>query len=75
MANPLFQQLNRGNSRADMAGQFRAFMNQHRGQDPNALIQRAIQERGITQEQLDIIQQRAGQIASQFDGIKHMFGF
>lgn len=56
-----------------MIQQFQQFMNQYRGQDPNALIARAAKD--IPQEQLDIIQQRAGVIARQLDGMKGMFGF
>lgn len=77
MANAIFQQLNRGGQQAggNMLQSFQNFMTAYRGQDPNALIQQAVSSGRINQEQLNIIQQRAGQIAGMLDGIKCQFGF
>lgn len=75
MANAVFQQLSRNPQNGGMIQQFRSFMDQHKGQDPNALIQQAVSSGRISQEQLDIIQQRAGQIAGMLDGLKGSFGF
>lgn len=76
MANALFQQLNRPQAQSgNMIQTFQQFMHAHRGQDPNALIQQAVSSGRISQEQLNIIQQRAGQIAGMLDGLKGSFGF
>lgn len=76
MANAVFQQLNKGRPQGgNMIQQFRQFMDAYKGQDPNALIQQAVSSGRISQEQLNIIQQRAGQIAGVLDGMKGQFGF
>lgn len=77
MANTVFNQLNngRGAQNGGMMQQFQQFMMAHKGQDPNAMIQQAVASGRISQEQLNIIQQRAGQIAGMLDGMKGMFGF
>lgn len=77
MANAVFQQLNRGKQHGggNMIQQFNSFMQAYRGQDPNALIQQAVSSGRISQDQLNIIQQRAGQIAGMLDGLKGQFGF
>lgn len=77
MANALFNQLGRGQQAGggNMLQQFKGFMQAYRGQDPNALIQQAVASGRISQGQLNIIQQRAGQIAGMLDGMKGQFGF
>lgn len=75
MANAVFQQLNKGRGGGNMIHQFQQFMQQYKGQDPNALIQQAVSSGRISQEQLNIIQQRAGHIAGVLDGMKGQFGF
>lgn len=51
------------------------FMNQMRGNDPNAIIQQMVQSGQLTQSQLDAVQQRARQITPMFDSFRKMFNF
>lgn len=77
MANAIYNQLNKQTPQqgGNMLQQFQSFMQAYKGQDPNALIQQAVSSGRISQEQLNLIQQRAGQIAGMLDGLKGQFGF
>ena len=65
MANNIMQLISR----------FPQFMYQMRGQDPNAIIQNAVQSGKITPQQLEQIKQQAQQISGQMGQFKSMFGF
>lgn len=54
---------------------FQQFMNQMKGQDPNQIINSLIQNGKISQAQLNMVQQQAKQMESEFEGFKKMFGF
>lgn len=54
---------------------FVIFMNQMRGNDPDAIIQQMVQSGQLTQGQLDAVQQRARQITPMFDAFRKMFNF
>lgn len=76
MANPLYKTLNGGRQGGNnQIEAFRQFMQQHRGQDPNAMIQQIVSSGRISQAQLDQVQQIAGQMGGMFDGLKSAFGF
>lgn len=75
MANPIFKMMNGGNNRPDMMTQFKQFMGQMRGQNPNEILNNLISSGKINQAQLNQVQAQAQQMTSNFDGLKGMFGF
>lgn len=74
MPNPIFTALN-GNQQPNMMQQFQAFMQQMRGQDPNALLNQLVSSGQVSQAQLNQAQQMAQQMQGAFDGMRGMFGF
>ena len=54
--------------------QFNQFMQQVKGQDPNALIQKLVSNGRVSQQQLDMAQKQAEMYKSQFDGMRKTFG-
>lgn len=74
MPNPIFNMMNR-NSRPDMMTQFRQFMGQMKGKNPDEMLNQLVSSGKISQAQLNQAQSQAQQMQSQFDGIKNMFGF
>lgn len=55
--------------------QFNQFMQQMRGQDPNAIINQLVASGKINQQQINQAHQRAKEFEKQFEGIKKNFGF
>lgn len=74
MPNPIFTALN-GGQQPNMMQQFQAFMQQMRGQDPNALLNQLVSSGQVSQAQLNQAQQMARQMQGAFDGMRGMFGF
>lgn len=70
--NPFFQAMGGGHS--NMLQQFRQFMQQMRGKDPDAMIREMVSSGRITQEQLNQAQQQAKSMQGMFDGLRGMFG-
>lgn len=54
---------------------FVQFMMQHKGENPDELLQKTMSSFNINQQQLNMVQEKAKQIESQFVGFKSMFGF
>ena len=54
--------------------QFNQFMQQVKGQDPNALIQKLVSSGRVSQQQLDMAQKQAEMCKSQFEGMRKTFG-
>lgn len=54
--------------------QFNQFMQQVKGQDPNALIQKLVSSGRVSQQQLDMAQKQAEAYKSQFEGMRKTFG-
>ena len=73
MSNPIYQVMNR-NRQPNMMQQFRQFMEQMRGKDPNAMIQELVSSGRVSQQKLDQAQKQAQQMASMFEGMRGMFG-
>ena len=71
--NPFFNAMG-GNKQPNMIQQFQQFMNQMKGQDPNAIIQEMMQSGKITQQQYDAARQQAQQMQGMFEGMRGMFG-
>lgn len=71
--NPFFQAMG-GNRQPNMMQQFRQFMNQMRGKDPNAMIQELVSSGRVSQQQLDAAQKQAQQMQGMFEGMRGMFG-
>ena len=65
--NPFFNAMG-GNKQPNMMQQFQQFMNQMKGQDPNAIIQEMMQSGKITQQQYDAARQQAQQMQGMFEG-------
>ena len=53
MPNPIFTALNGGGQQPNMMQQFQAFMQQMRGQDPNALLNQLVSSGQVSQAQLN----------------------
>ena len=76
MANPFFkalgaqQKAQSGNPMMNIIGQFPKFMQQMRGQNPNQIINSLLSSGKISQQQLNAIQQQAGQIMGMFEQFK-----
>lgn len=71
--NPFFQAMG-GNRQPNMMQQFQQFMNQMRGNDPNAMIQELVSSGRVSQQQLDQAQKQAQQMQGMFEGMRGMFG-
>ena len=71
MANPFYNAPN-GNIGAP---DFIKFMQSMKGKDPNQIINNMISSGQISQQQLNIVQQKAKQFSGLFNGFKSMFGF
>lgn len=75
MPNPIFNALYSGSQQPNMMQQFQAFMQQMRGQDPNALLNQLVSSGRVSQAQLNQAQQMAQQMQGAFNGMRGMFGF
>lgn len=73
MSNPIYQAMNR-NRQPNMMQQFRQFMEQMKGQDPNQIIQQMVSSGKLSQAQLDQAQRQAQQMQGMFDSMRGMFG-
>lgn len=73
MSNPIYQVMN-GNRQPNMMQQFRQFMEQMKGQDPNQIIQQMVSSGRLSQAQLDQAQRQAQQMQGMFDSMRGMFG-
>lgn len=74
MPNPLFNMISK-NSRPDILTQFKQFMEQMKGRNPDEILNNLVAYGKISQSQLNQVQAQAQQMQGQFDGIKNMFGF
>lgn len=77
MDNPFFKAMG-GNQAAsnpmmNMAQQFRQFMQQMQGRDPNQMLSELISSGKVSQEQLNQAQQQARQMSGMFEQFKGMF--
>lgn len=75
MANPIFNMMNGGNSRPNMVEQFRQFMDEGKGKNPNDILNSLISSGKVNQSHLNKAQAQAKQMQGFFDGLKGMFGF
>lgn len=73
MSNPIYQVMN-GSRQPNMMQQFRQFMEQMKGQDPNQIIQQMVSSGKLSQAQLDQAQRQAQQMQGMFDSMRGMFG-
>ena len=71
MANPFYNATNSNMGAPD----FIKFMQYMKGKDPNQIINNMISSGQISQQQLNIVQQKAKQFSGLFNGFKSMFGF
>ena len=67
MANPLYQAL--GGNQGNMMGDFQRFMQQMQGKNPHEEINKLLQSRRVSQQQLNQAQQMAQQIVPQLQGM------
>lgn len=73
MANKLYNQL--AGQQQDPTGGFRQFMEAHRGQNANDILQQIVSSGKISQSQLDQAQKMAGHMGKMLNGMRSMFGF
>ena len=71
MANPFYSDKNVNMGAPD----FVKFMQSMKGKDPNQIIRNMVNSGQISQQQLNIVQQKAKQFSGLFNGFKSMFGF
>lgn len=58
-----------------LQNQFNQFMQQMRGQDPNAIINQLVASGRINQQQINMAHQKAKELEKQFEQMKKNFGF
>jgi hypothetical protein len=77
MANDLFRQMQAQQrpQGGDMMYAFTQMMEQGRGKDPRAIINQMVQSGKLSQQQLNMVHQRAQQMSGMFDQLKNRFGF
>lgn len=71
MANPFYNAPKDNSGAPDFIG----FMQAMKGKDPNQIISNMVNSGQITQQQLNVVQQKAKQFGGLFNGFKSMFGF
>lgn len=75
MPNDLFKQMSQQNGGDPLMQNFSNFMNQYRGQNPRAIINQMVQSGQISQQQLNMVQQKAQHMSGLFGQFKSRFGF
>lgn len=75
MPNNLYQQMQGQRSENPIELNFMDFMGRLRGQNPRAIINQMVQSGQISQQQLNVVQQRAQQMQDVFGQFKSRFGF
>ena len=70
MANPFFRPQTQGG----VPG-FIEFMQSMKGQNPDQILNSLLQSGKITQNQLNVAQQKAKEMSGAFEGFRKMFGF
>ena len=75
MPNPIFDTLGNKNVQPNMAQQFKRFMEQMRGQNPQQILNDLVASGKVSQQQLDAAQKQAQQMQGMFNGMRNMFGF
>jgi hypothetical protein len=58
-----------------MQNQFTMFMQQMRGQDPNAIIEQLVKSGRINQQQINEAHKKAKELEAQFQPFRNKFGF
>ena len=72
MANPFFKAM--GAQQGGVPG-FVQFMQSMKGQNPDQILNSLLQSGKITQNQLNVAQQKAKEMSGAFEGFRKMFGF
>lgn len=75
MTNPIFKMMNGNNNHTDMMNQFKQFMGQMKGHNPNEILNNLVSSGKINQTQLNQVQTQAQQIEKSLSSMKNMFGF
>lgn len=73
MSNNLYQQMQ--NQSNPVEKNFVNFMSQMRGKNPRDIINQMVQSGRLNQQQLNAVQQQAGQLSNVFGTLKSRFGF
>ena len=75
MPNDLFKQMSQQNGGAPLMQNFTNFMSRMQGQNPRSIINQMVQSGQISQQQLNMVQQKAQQMSGIFGQFKNRFGF
>lgn len=76
MPNQLYNDMNANRPQnGGIESTFFGFMNQMRGQNPRQIINQMVQSGQITQQQLNVVQQKANEISGVLGQFKSRFGF
>ena len=73
MSNPVFDALGGGSPQTNIVNQFKQFMTQMSGKNPNEEIDRLLRSGQINQQQLDEAQRMARQMQGLFGGLRGLF--
>lgn len=74
MSSSLFNALNGNARQPDLTQGFIQFMQEMKGQNPNQIINSLVSSGRLSQDQLNLAQQRAQQMAGTFESLRGMFG-
>jgi hypothetical protein len=75
MPNELYNQMKGQNGGDPLMQNFTNFMNQMKGQNPRSIINQMVQSGQVSQQQLNMVQQKAQQMSGIFGQFKNRFGF
>lgn len=72
MSNPFYTPLQAQNNPLQS---FVSFMQNMKGQNPNTILNNLVSSGKISQQQLNVAQQKAKEMSGAFNGFRSMFGF
>lgn len=75
MTNSAFKGMNGSSNPLNIMSQFKQFMGQMKGKNPDEILNNLVSSGQVSQQQLNQVQAMAQQIEGQFDGMKNIFGF
>lgn len=75
MSNPFYRPVTPAQIPVVSGVTFPQFMSAMRGKNPAQILNELVSTGRVSQQQLDVAQQRARQMGGAFDGFRKMFGF
>lgn len=75
MPNPLYDKMKQNNQCDSIEAMFSSFMEQFRGQNPNAIIEQLVQSGKLSQSQLNAIQAKGKEMTRILEPFRKKFNF